>query len=372
MGNNYDVIIVGAGSAGLMTARTLGNLKCSVLLIDRKVDLLNLPFQTLGSFIDINEFDLTRNVIASDINKATIYSKHYACSAYGKAYILDKVNLHKELLEKIDTQYVDIRKSTFINAYETDSSGNITSVIDDKGNKYFAKYFVDSTGLAGVFSKKLRLQDSTMKVAVGLEYNVKYRGNPNETHFYIGKDFQGGYGWIFPLKNQRAILGFGSFENLVIKEIKKQLDNMLTIEKVSKLVEKDNDNAEGSTIPITEVKSQFINNNLVCVGDSVSQVNPVVGEGYRYIFKSAVLASKAIDKAIKNNNSDYLQEYETDWRKQFMCKYKIAKKLQKILDRFSRNDLLIDLGVLFLKTKRHRTVERLFAGEFNKRDLFLP
>jgi digeranylgeranylglycerophospholipid reductase len=368
----YDVIVIGAGGAGLMMARNLGDLKHKVLLIDRKKDLLNLPFKTLGSFIDIKEFDLSPNVIASNINKATIYSKNFSCSGNGNASILDKEKLHSELLNKIDTNYVDILKSTTIVSHESENDGNITVIKDNQGNKYSAKYFVDSTGIAGIFSKKSGLQDKTTKLAVGLEYNVKYCGNPHEAHFYIGKDFQGGYGWIFPLKNQRAIIGFGSFENLVIKEIKKRLNNMLTIEKIANLVEKDNDLAEGGSIPITDVKSKFVQGNLICVGDSVSQVNPIVGEGYRYIFKSASLASKAIDKAIRYDDDAYLKEYEVKWSKEFKNKYRIAKKLQITLDKFSKNDLLIDLGVLFLKTKRHKTVEKLFAGEFTKRDLLLP
>ena len=72
---------------------------------------------------------------------------------------------------------------------------------------------------------------------------------------------------------------------------------------IKKLVEKDNEKVEGGSIPITPVIDKFIHQNLVCVGDSVSQVNPVVGEGYKFIFESAIMASKAISKSLQENAS---------------------------------------------------------------------
>ncbi len=32
--------------------------------------------------------------------------------------------------------------------------------------------------------------------------------------------YQGGYGWIFPLKNDRAIIGFGTFDENIVKDLK--------------------------------------------------------------------------------------------------------------------------------------------------------
>jgi digeranylgeranylglycerophospholipid reductase len=368
----YDVLIIGAGCAGLESAKLLGNAGIKVLLVDRKADILDLPFKTLGSFIDLDEFGLSRDVVATDINKATIYSKHFKCAGYGSAYILDKVKLHSELLEKINKQNVTLLLSTTIIDFSKDQDGLITSVTDDKNNKYEAKIIIDATGVSGLLSKKMGLQDEKPMVAVGVESNVAYSGDPHEAHFFIGKTFQGGYGWIFPLQNERAIIGFGSFENLVIKEMKQRFASIITNPLISKLITIDVDKAEGGIIPITEVKSKFVSGNLICIGDSVSQVNPVVGEGYRFIFQAAKLASDAIITAIKKDELSHLQRYEIAWNNEFYSKYKTAKKMQKLINTFSNSDLLVDLGILILKTKRRKTILKLFAGEFSKWDVYLP
>lgn len=369
---NYDVIIVGAGGAGLMLARELGNKKRRVLLLDRKTDLLNLSFKTLGSFMDIKEFNLSPDVVAADINKMTLYSKNIRCSATTKACILDKEYLHKHLIESIDKSYIDIQTGINVKSCRTDTTGNITEITDNKDNTYSAACYVDATGLSGVLSKGNGLQDKQPGVAVGVEFNVKYKGKTNEAHLYLGNHYEGGYGWLFPLKNNRAILGFGSFDNLVINDLKQRLNKMLTIPHIAAIVEKDNDNAEGGILPITSVKTKFVYNNLLCVGDSVSQVNPVVGEGYKFIFRAAVMAANAIEKALSQNNTSLLSEYEHEWNKRYYNFYRKAKRMQQLLISSSKSDNIVDLGMLFLKTKRDKTIVKIISGEFTKREAYLP
>lgn len=368
----YDVIIVGAGGAGLMLARELGNKKRNVLLLDRKTDLLSLSFKTLGSFMDVQEFDLSQDVVAADITKVILYSKSIKCPASVKACILDKAYLHKHLIESIDKNYVDIQTGVRIKSYNTNANGYITEIVDDKDNTYQASFYVDATGLAGVLSKVNGLQNKQPDVAVGVEYNVKYKGNTNEAHLYLGNHYEGGYGWLFPLKNNRAILGFGSFENIVINELKERLNKMLTIPHIAAIVEKDNDIAEGGILPITPVKNKFVYNNLVCVGDSVSQVNPIVGEGYKFIFRAAVMAANAIEKALTQNNASLLNEYEQEWNNRYYDFYRKSKRMQQLLIEYSKSDTKVDIGMLFLKTKRSKTIEKIISGEFTKADAYLP
>jgi digeranylgeranylglycerophospholipid reductase len=369
---NYDVIIVGAGGAGLMLARELGLKKRNVLLLERKTDLLNLSFKTLGSFMDIDEFNLSKEVVATDITTFTLYSKNVKRSVAVKACILDKALLHQHLIASIDKNYVEIQTGTSIKSHTTSADGSLTEIKDDMGNTYSATYYVDATGLTGVLSKEKGLQDKKPAVAVGVEFNVKYTGKTNEGHLYLGNHYEGGYGWLFPLKNNRAILGFGSFDNLVISELKQRLNKMLLIPHIAAIVEKDNDTAEGGILPLTNIKTQFVFNNLVCVGDSVSQVNPIVGEGYKFIFKAAVMAANAIENALALNNPSLLREYEHEWNKQYYEFYRKSWRAQQALIAYSKSYVMVFLFLLFMKTKGDKTVEKIISGVFNKREVYWP
>ena len=106
---NFDVVIVGGGTAGLLLARELSKLKHQVLLLDRKRNLLEFSFNTLGSFLNLEQFGLTRNVVAQDIDTITIHSKRVKRKIKSDLYILDKKQVHIELLEGINKGYVTIK-----------------------------------------------------------------------------------------------------------------------------------------------------------------------------------------------------------------------------------------------------------------------
>jgi digeranylgeranylglycerophospholipid reductase len=123
-------------------------------------------------------------------------------------------------LKSIDPEYVVIKTGIDIKSISTDKEGPFTSVIDKNKVVYFGKIFMDASGTNAVISKKVGLCTKKVDLATGVEYNVQYLGNPSEWHLLIGKVYQGGYGWIFPLKENRAIIGFGAFDEKIVKELK--------------------------------------------------------------------------------------------------------------------------------------------------------
>ncbi|WP_397446177.1 FAD-dependent oxidoreductase [Polaribacter sp. R77954] len=362
--DKFDVVIVGGGTAGLLLARELSKQKHKVLILDRKKNLLEFSFNTLGSFLNLEQFGLSHNVVAQDIDTIVLHSKRVKRSIKSDLYILDKKQVHVEILEGIDNNYATIKTGINIKEIQTDVKGNFIAVVDQKNEKYTGKLFVDASGTNGILSKKVGLIPKKTQLATGVEYNVRYLGNHSKMYLLIGKVYQGGYGWIFPLKNQRAIIGFGTFDEKIVKDLKNRLHKILELPQIKKLVLKDNDKVEGGSIPITPVLEKFICNNLVCVGDCVSQVNPIVGEGYKFIFEAAIMASKAIDSALKNDNLDFLKNYETDWKNRFLANYQRSKRAQERFFKYSQNSLLMDYVLLISKLYPDARAIRSLSGEY--------
>ena len=370
---HFDVVIIGAGCAGLMTAQLLAKQNLSVALLDRKKDLLDLSFLTLGSFMDINKYGLTENVIASKITKGSFFSKKISVSKVAEnVLIIDKTQLHRELLEKCTQNGVTIIKQCLISDVVLDESGAVAHVCDKTNTSYQGKIYIDATGTAGLLSRMLGLQEKTFPLAVGLEYDVSYTGNPHESIFFIGPDYAGGYGWIFPLGNNRAIVGFGTFNPSIRSNLKQGLSAIIEDKRVKNFIEIDDHTTYGGNIPITAVNTTMYKNNVVCVGDSVSQVNPLVGEGYKFIMESAIIAADAIVIALAANDLALLKNYESQWQQTNKVHYLNSKKLQSLLAKSHQYSLLTDIGLFFLKLKRAKTVSRIVSGEFNTWDLLLP
>ena len=70
--------------------------------------------------------------------------------------------------------------------------------------------------------------------------------------------------------------------------------------------------------------------NLILVGDSAGQANPLVLEGIRYAIRFGEVAGKVAADAIKNNNTTEasLIPYEKEWKKAIESKINSAVKVQ--------------------------------------------
>lgn len=360
----YDVIIVGGGGAGLFLARELSNRKFKILILDQKRDLLNFSFYTLASFMNPKEFGFSNNIIAQEINEICVHSRRLKTKIKADLCTLDKRIVHEELLQAIDSDFVTYKLGVQIKDIQKKGDA-FTAVVDKEGNTYESKIFVDSTGTSGLLSKKIGLQGKTFPLATGVEYNVKYKGKTNQIFLLVGKTFKGGYGWIFPLKNGRGIIGFGTTDNELRKGLKDRLNTILKHPNIKKLVEKDRDKVEGGSIPVTPVLEKFVLHNLVCVGDSVSQVNPIAGEGYKFIFESAQMASKAIEKALQTDNLDALSGYEEEWKKRFLANYQRSKLAQERINKYSKKDLLVDFAVVLSKLRSNQKNLQSISGEYD-------
>jgi digeranylgeranylglycerophospholipid reductase len=83
-------------------------------------------------------------------------------------------------------------------------------------------------------------------------------------------------------------------------------------------------------IPNDGLSRKTVFNNLILVGDSAGQANPLVLEGIRYAIKFGRVAGKVSSDAIKSGKTDEsaLEPYEKNWRKEIESKIKSAGKVQ--------------------------------------------
>lgn len=366
------IIIAGGGIAGMYTALSLAKYgKYSITIVDQKTDLAKTGFNTLGSFLDVKKYNLPKEVMASRIDTTVMHSSHVSHKASGKAYVLDKVKLHKHLQSKLKEIEVNFKLGNKITDLQI-KEGNITAIMLENGEEIVGDLFIDATGIKALLAKEFNILKSWDQKAYGIEYEIEYTGQQNKAIFFIGNYVKGGYGWLFPLKNNKAILGIGTFDKTKQRDLRDNLQKLLKHPSIAKYVTRKSNHTQGGVIPVRRPETKFVHKNLVCVGDSVAQVNPIVGEGYRFIIDSAEIAATAINEAMEKGDLSILHKYEDTWSKKYLKDYQMAYKLQQLINRIGEYDLLLDLGVLFLYTKRDSTVQKLYAGSFSKRDLLLP
>ena len=172
------------------------------------------------------------------------------------------------------------------------------------------------------------------RFGAGAEYEAKVEHVKADTWWLmVGEKYSpAGYAWIFPLGDNIARIGVG---------IGKPDSPVDPTARLKELIE----NKEGpiadlgkiepiefhyGLIPNDGLSRKTVYDNLILVGDSAGQANPLVLEGIRYAIKFGRIAGEVASKAIKSNDTSEkkLSEYEDNWKKAIESKIKSAGKVQ--------------------------------------------
>ena len=368
----FDVIIIGAGPAGLDLACELAGSSLKILILDKKRNAEDVQYDTSGSFIDPVEWDLPSSVL-NPVNSVYFASKNEATIRCGRAYIIRR----KKLLSffenkakrnsnfKIEYRAI-ITKINLVEKYIK----NIIYLKDNVEKCVSAKIFVDCSGIGSVLGRKTGLSPSKPIIALGAEYLVPLKNGIDESALFVGSNFNGGYGWIFPVDSKTAIVGYGTLSEKCFSSVKSCLRKMWDINKVSERCIFRPIEEHVGILRTGKPLRKFTENNLVIIGDSAIQANPLVGEGIRFVMDSAKIAAKYIKASIESNDLSLLKKYSREWRKKYYRKYKIAYMLQRIIKKHSSNDAKLDSGIRKLKNFSDNEFGRLLSGDLSYLFLF--
>jgi digeranylgeranylglycerophospholipid reductase len=105
----------------------------------------------------------------------------------------------------------------------------------------------------------------------------------------------------------------------------------------------------GSTLKYSSgLNDIYYKDNIIAIGDAVSTVNFLGGEGIRHAMLSAEIACKYLKKYLLNPSLDF-GEYQKEMHKHFAAQWNISEKMgirRYLID----SDEKIDKGVAYLKT----------------------
>ncbi|MGI0076911.1 MAG: geranylgeranyl reductase, partial [Nitrosopumilaceae archaeon] len=141
-----------------------------------------------------------------------------------------------------------------------------------------------------------------------------------------------GYAWIFPVSKNiiRIGVGVGKPESLVdpterLKELmEKKPGPIKNLGKITPI------EFHYGLIPNDGLSRKTVYDNLILVGDSAGQANPLVLEGIRYAIMFGRVAGEVSANAIKSGDTSEksLKKYEENWKKAIKAKINSASKIQ--------------------------------------------
>lgn len=349
----HDVIIVGAGPAGSVTAKTAAEKGLDVLLIERNPDI-GVPVKCAeGANKDIEKFvKVDKRCICTEPTGTNVYSPNgtqltiYNTKKAG--YILERRLFDKSLAIEAARAGADIRVNTYASAVIKEGNKVKGVQVISKNNKEEYRIFADVVvGADGVESKigrmagidtRLRMQD----IIVCAQYLMCNLDGYIDEHcnFYFGSEVApGGYAWVFPKGNGCANVGLGIRGNF-------SKEGYRAVDYLKKFVKQHF--PKGGIIaqiygadPVSGPMYETVADNLVLVGDAARQVDPATGGGILYAIQAGIIAGEVIAEAkeARDFSKKKLLKYEKQWKHSFGTELKWKRRIKNFIQSLSDDEM---------------------------------
>jgi len=329
----YDVIIIGAGPAGLMCAQTLSNSDLSVLVLEKnevfgdKVCAGGITRKYLALL------DVPDHIIEHKVKKTGVYSKHRKSTTDAPeafVFTVNRIAFGTWQREQIQNPKLKIQIKSKVTKIETDR------VILNDNEEFGYKYLVGADGYFSIVRNHLGLPQE--KRLIGLQYTVPEPDvDPRLEIFLDNNYFYSWYAWKFPHKNSFAVGCVCDPRKVSSHELKTNFHKWL------KEMGIDISNAKYESYPISYDYRGYKFNNIFLAGEAAGMASGLTGEG----IYQCLVSGKTVAETILNKNHTS-EEFEA------VLKYnRIQEKIMKFLifaGPFRK--LIHELIVLLLNNKR--------------------
>ena len=310
--NQYDVVVCGAGPAGLMAACTLGRLTSGarrVLLLDKKEPWKEPIFcaEAVSKGRLEKLWPADPSFVRGTLSGIYFTSpKRFRAEFYSKdcGLILNRSLFHKSIADGCKAAGVECRFDTVIKKLEKTADGWNVSVAVAGGavETLSAAAVIDATGpscrltrniecLKGIESGDTDLEPAIFAVAEGIEHSKEH------IELFFGSEFEAGYGWIFPRDGVEVNIGFVLGKEVEHKEpLRKKLLDFIARDYPQAKVKA----VYGGMIACGQSTKPMAKCGLFKAGDAASCVNP--------ISRSGIVESLLCGKIVAESVKEWLEE----------------------------------------------------------------
>ncbi len=333
MMEKHDVVIVGAGPAGLKAAEILAGAGKDVLVLEKN-EIVGPKVCAGGISTKCKNLGIPKNLFERSFDSFRLLRSHHDIVVkYNKSvgYTIDRAVLGTYMRKRTEDNGATIR-----------TSSRVTSITKDYvvccGKKIKYNYLIGADGSISTLRKYLNLP--TNKIGIGMQYLVN-----QETDYVMGcfdhKIFGSEYVWIFPYKKSFSVGTSAKLGTKNIPELRKKLDSWCKKRGI------DLKGAEFQATTINYDYQGFKFGNIFLVGDAAGLAFGFSGEG----IYSAIVSGKIAAQSIIDKNYDYNKDISK------LLKHKrLQESILPFLEQEHIRPILFEFIALGLRTRLGREI----------------
>jgi flavin-dependent dehydrogenase len=341
--DTYDVVIIGAGLAGLQCAQLLGRQGISVLLVDRK-RTLESSIHTTGIFVrrTLEDFDIPADCLGPPIRHVTLYSparRYTELESPHDEFRVGKMGLlYNRYLNHCLRAGVHWMPETRYAEHYSLKNRLVVRLDSSRRSRWVsARFLVGADGANSRVARDLNL-DLNREWIVGIEdvfTDIPLDGPPR-LHCFLDPKLAPGYlAWATTDGEEThvGVAGYASrFDPLTaLEEFRSSLSGILDMSH-AKLVER-----RGGRIPVGGVLRNIANSLGLLIGDAAGAVSPLTAGGLDPCMRLSTLSAKVIADYLETGNIETLGVYSGEL---FRARFTSRLWMRRIISSVQRPELI--------------------------------